>query len=61
MTLKELFKKHNAQPGFKFTCDSWLPDGEFNEVLAIGQKYVFVVAADGSEFTRTLQTPDRGI
>lgn len=38
MTLKELFKKHNAQPGFKFKHES-----SFNpyEVLYIGNESVF--------------------
>lgn len=47
MTLKELFKKHNAQPGFKFKNK----EGVYAyEVLYIGKESVFVKSlVDGEE------------
>lgn len=47
MTLKELFKKYNAQPGFKFKHSS---EPYVYEVLYIGNKKVFVKdLGDGEE------------
>ncbi len=46
MTLKELFKKHNAQPGFKFKhCNA----PYVHEVLYIGNESVFAKALVGGE------------
>lgn len=46
MTLKELFKKHNAQPGFKFKNEISLNP---YEVLYIGNFNVFVRQLNGGE------------
>jgi hypothetical protein len=46
MTLKELFKKYNAQPGFKFKNEISLNP---YEVLYIGDKSVFTKDIHGGE------------